>query len=183
MNSRLITFFGLVFGSMLFFSCQGQQGSGRSDNNEGAVEDYREKMIENNRRMLEEERAWMEEFIDEKNWSDSLQPTGGGAYFYPLNFNSDLARIQTKQKVTFLCRSALLDGTPLYIDQDSIRHWQVDRTDGELGLHNILKKMGSGEKAYALLPSYQAFGIAGDLDEVPPRAPVLFYLEIIEVEK
>jgi FKBP-type peptidyl-prolyl cis-trans isomerase len=162
-------------------SCQGQQGSGRPDDHR-SIEEAREQTIANNRRMLQQEREWIEAFIAEKNWQDSMEPTGSGAFIYIIEKSGKEPLIESKMEVTFRCTAQLLDGTAIYEEADPVRRWQVDRTDGELGLHDILKKLAKGDKALAILPSYQAFGLAGDLDEVPPRAPILFSLEILDVQ-
>lgn len=172
-------FFALALSLFVASSCQGQQGSSRGEEQPSADES-RERMIETNRRMLDQERGWIEEYIEEHSWVDSMQTLGNGGYIQFLQQTDD-ERIASKQDVHFLCTAELLDGTSIYQDENTERVWKVDRSDGELGLHHALKKMAKGEKARVILPSYQAFGLAGDLDEVPPRAPILFTIEIIDV--
>ncbi len=167
-----------VMATMLV-ACQGQQANTKTDN-QSDNEDARERMIQTNRRMLDQERNWIEEYIEENNWTDSMVTMGNGGYIQFL-VKTDAERIASKQDVFFLCTAELLDGTSIYTEEIAERTWKVDRTDGELGLHDALKKMAKGERARVILPSYQAFGLAGDLDEVPPRAPILYTLEIIDV--
>lgn len=172
-----------IIGIVLMFvlpSCQGQQGNSRGDESYDE-ENVRERMIETNRRMLDQERGWISEYINDRGWADSMVSMGNGGYIQFL-VQTDAERIVTKQDVRFLCSAELLDSTEIYVEEMAAREWQIDRTDGELGLHDALKKMGKGEKARVILPSYQAFGLAGDLDEVPPRAPILYTIEIIEVK-
>ncbi len=165
--------------TMSAIACQGQQANTKGDDHT-ENEDAHERMIQTNRRMLDQERSWIEAYIEENNWSDSMVSMGNGGYIQFLE-KTEGERIVSKQDVYFLCSAELLDGTDIYKTEIAERTWKVDRTDGELGLHDALKKMAVGERARVILPSYQAFGLAGDLDEVPPRAPILYTLEIIDV--
>ncbi|TVQ79944.1 MAG: hypothetical protein EA358_02860 [Flavobacteriales bacterium] len=162
-----------------FGACQSKQNSktGSATSNE----ELREQMIERNRNMLSQEKNWMEGFIEENGWQDSMLATGNGSYIMMDVSFPERPRIESQQEVTFRFRSFLLDGTALYEEDDDVVTWKIDRTDGTLGLHDILKKMAVGEQARALLPSYQAYGLAGDLNEVPPRSPIYFELEILDV--
>jgi FKBP-type peptidyl-prolyl cis-trans isomerase len=165
--------------SVLVISCQNKQNA--KPDEVLSQEELRERMIERNKSFLDEEKKWMEGFIAENNWQDSMKATGTGSYFmHDLAF-PDKPRIQSQQEVTFQMSSYLLDGTPLFEDEEEVVTWNVDRTDGALGLHDILKKMAEGEQAKAVLPSYQAYGLVGDLGEVPPRSPIYFELEILHV--
>jgi FKBP-type peptidyl-prolyl cis-trans isomerase len=165
--------------SAIALSCQNKQNS--KPDEALSQEEMRERMIERNRSFLDEEKKWMEGFIAENEWQDSMLATGSGSYFmHDLAF-PEKPRIQSQQEVTFLMSSYLLDGTPLFEDEEEEVTWKVDRTDGALGLHDILKKMAEGEQGRAILPSYQAYGLVGDLGEVPPRSPIYFELEILHV--
>jgi len=58
----------------------------------------------------------------------------------------------------------------------------VDKSSVETGLHEGVKLMHVGEKATMILPSHLAYGLIGDEKRIPPRASVLYELELLSVK-
>ncbi|MDZ7846012.1 MAG: FKBP-type peptidyl-prolyl cis-trans isomerase [Owenweeksia sp.] len=75
-------------------------------------------------------------------------------------------------------------GAKLYSSRESgNRSLKIDKQDGEIGLHEALKKLGLGDKARFILPSHLAFGVAGDQQEVPPMTPLVYELKVVKIDK
>jgi FKBP-type peptidyl-prolyl cis-trans isomerase len=43
--------------------------------------------------------------------------------------------------------------------------------------------LAQGGKAKFILPSHLAYGLTGDQDKIPPQSPVVYDIELIEIEK
>ncbi|HXC07221.1 MAG TPA: FKBP-type peptidyl-prolyl cis-trans isomerase [Bacteroidia bacterium] len=76
----------------------------------------------------------------------------------------------------------LLDGTLCYSSaQDGQREFRVGEDHVESGIHEAVMLMKTGDKLRFILPSNLAHGLLGDGDKIPPRAPVLYEVELISV--
>lgn len=78
---------------------------------------------------------------------------------------------------------SLLDGTKVYeTENDELDVFRVDNSEMESGIHEGIKLMRVGEKAKLVFPSHLAHGLIGDMDKIPPLAPLVVDVELIEIE-
>jgi FKBP-type peptidyl-prolyl cis-trans isomerase len=52
----------------------------------------------------------------------------------------------------------------------------------ESGIHEMVQMMKTGDKVRFVLASARAHGLLGDGDKIPPRAPVLYEMELISLK-
>lgn len=131
--------------------------------------------VELNRQFLAKERERIEEFIAH-NGFENVQVLGSGVHKVPLAGLSDAALFPGDgDKVAFSYLVKLMSGNLVRKGTDTV---QLGKTSIEVGLYESLVNMSPGESALFIVPSYLAGGVAGDLENIPPRATLLYELEM-----
>lgn len=152
-----------------------QKNSGQSDR------EIQESLIEYNRKMLKEERDQIKAWTDSTSWS--FLPTGTGVLFTVFE-NSSEKLIRNEDIVTLNYKLSTLNGLSLKSSSENGNlTFRVGR-DGqaEIGLHEVLKKLHEGDSAAIVIPSHLAHGVVGDLEQIPPRTSLVYYLRVSKVE-
>ena len=76
----------------------------------------------------------------------------------------------------------MADGSVFYDSKtDGIKEFIIDGSEDIVGLHELVKLMGVGEKANAIIPSFLAYGISGDGLEVPALSSMICEIELIKI--
>lgn len=135
-------------------------------------------IIEAERNFLKKEREAIQAYIDDRGLD--MQRSGTGLYYSILSDSVTGYNAQSEDLVNYHYTISLLNGTELY---QSTQNIIVDRQDAELGLHEAIKKIGVGDKGLFILPSHLAFGVAGDLNKIPPKTPLVYTIEILKIQK
>jgi len=115
-----------------------------------------------------------------ENWK--VEETGSGLRYISMKAGSgELARSGQDARVQY--KVSLLDGTECYkTDDDEVEVFRIDKSNIETGIQEGIKKMRVGEKAKLIIPSHIAHGLIGDLDKVPPLAPIVVDIELFELK-
>jgi len=88
------------------------------------------------------------------------------------------------QLATIKIKISLLDGTICYITKDAeYEHFGIEKSEKELGIHELVTYMRVGDKAKAILPSYLGHGLLGDRQNIPPQSVLYIDVELIELKK
>lgn len=112
-----------------------------------------------------------------------MQSTGTGLRYLITKENKKGKEIKFKSLVKINYKVKLLDGTLCYSsDEKGARTFAVGADNVESGIHEAVQLMKEGEKAILILPSHLAFGLIGDRDKIPPKAAVVYEIEILGVE-
>lgn len=113
----------------------------------------------------------------------NMQTTGTGLRFMLLKENKKGKKIEAKNVVKVNYKVWLLDGTLCYTsDKKGPKTFAVGADNVETGVHEGVKLMKQGEKALMILPSHLAFNLIGDRDKIPPKASVVYEIEVLEVK-
>lgn len=76
-----------------------------------------------------------------------------------------------------------LKGDTIYtVKSDQPERFQVEKSEKESGLHEVIKGMKVGDKAIVVIPSNRAHGISGDEGKIPPLTTVVYNLNIHSVQ-
>jgi FKBP-type peptidyl-prolyl cis-trans isomerase len=87
-------------------------------------------------------------------------------------------------KATVKYKISLLNGRVCYTsDNKGLEQFVVDNDQVESGLHEGIKRMKVGNKAKFILPSHLAHGLIGDEDKIPSHAPIVYDIELLELNK
>ena len=111
-----------------------------------------------------------------------MKGTGTGLRYMFIRHSpsGDSARSGSYAKVSY--QVFLLDGTLCYSsDKDGPKEFRIGEDHVESGIHEMVMMMKTGDKTRFILPSNLAHGLLGDGDKIPPRAPVLYEMELMKL--
>ena len=77
----------------------------------------------------------------------------------------------------------LLTGDTVYTsDRDGVKQFKVDKSDEIAGLNEAVKMMRKGERARLVIPSFLAYGVAGDGGRIRGKATLAMYVELVDIQ-
>ncbi len=175
MIGKLVTY-TLFFTCLVLSGCSQAQSSQPSNSSQQVSPE--ERMIEQNKAFLKQEREQINKFIKENNFT--MQRTGSGLYYMPISTSEMEPKTPIKEgdKIEYNYRISLLDGTPVKNSIDNGARTILVGTDQvEIGLHEAFLLMNIGDKTMFIFPAHLAHGLAGNMDNVPPRSTLIYELE------
>lgn len=142
--------------------------------------DMREELIRINKDKAQGEAREIDAFIAKKGLS--MKETGTGLNYEIYHHGSgDSARDGDVAMIRYTV--SLLDGTLCYkTGEDEFEKFLIGQDNVESGLHEGVKLMRAGDKAYFVIPSHLAFGLTGDRDKIPGNASLFYDLELLAIE-
>lgn len=143
-------------------------------------DDVTESLIKVNKHMVKIEEEDINDFIGRYNYKMSSTGTGlryqidSVGYGRNVRFG-DIVRIRYKVR--------LLTGDVIY-DSDSTgpKEFVVGKGGVESGLEEGILLLRNGDRAKFVLPSHLAFGLLGDNDKVPPKASIVYDLQVVDLQ-
>lgn len=109
-----------------------------------------------------------------------MRRTATGLYIEVLNpGNGELYK--ENDPVTLEYRTFLLSGEMIYCS-DSLgkKHFVVNRSEEIDALHEAVQLLRPGAKARLVIPSYLAYGVAGDGDRIQGLQPIIMEITLSE---
>lgn len=118
-----------------------------------------------------------------KNHGWEMSVTGTGLrYMYTKKGTG--AQAKNGSRVLLAYKIYLLDGTLCYSSETKgPKEVVVGHDNVETGLHEALQMMRVGDAMRLILPSHLAFGLTGDHDRIPPRASVMYEIEMLDLKE
>ena len=132
--------------------------------------------MERNRMYLAQERQLIEQYI-ESHQLEGIEPNGYGMFELPV-VEGEGKGASAGDQVVYEATIYLLDDSGIGMVRDTI---ELGYSQVELGLHEALDGMKEGDLKLVIIPSFLAYGIAGDLDKVPPQSPLRYDLRLVEL--
>ncbi|CAI8278154.1 MAG: Uncharacterised protein [Owenweeksia sp. TMED14] len=168
-QKKLLTFFL----SVLFVSCSGPTIV--SQETKPSASEKRDRMIAQNRAVLEAERIDIQLFIDSTNFS--FQNNGLGMQIARIEQGQGVV-LDTGDRANIHSRITGLDGyeysrsifSEFTVLRDNKMIWGVQ--EASLGSKR-------GDSLILIIPAHLAHGLAGDLNTIPPLTPLVYYLRIL----
>lgn len=166
----LLCLFGLCI------ACHNEQtGTVVSDNTNKDV-DKDAPYVEGNKKILQWENEEMQLFIKRYGWQ--MQRTGTGLYIQILDPGKG-TYFQEGDRVTMDYQMFLLSGEKIYDAAESgPKVFTVAKSDELEALHEAAMMLKPGAKARLVIPSYLAYGVAGDGNKVNGRLSLAMTLTI-----
>lgn len=165
--------------SVFLFSCQEEVPR-------EVVVDYaeiKEDMIEVNKGWTEEENQMIENYIRRRNWKMNTSGTGIRYMVYEAG-DARLATAEEGDVVTLNYDIRLMEGDSLcYSSEGEPESFRVAMDHVENGMHEVVTYLRVGDKAKVIMPYNRAYGLIGDMDQIPPQATLVYDLEIVKIEK
>ena len=87
------------------------------------------------------------------------------------------------EKATIKFKVSLLDGTECYDSAvDGVKTFTIGRGGVESGLEEGILMLNEGGKAKFIMPPHLAYGLPGDGDKIPPRAIIVYDVEVVSID-
>lgn len=119
-------------------------------------------------------------FVQRYGWD--VEKTGTGLRIEILQKGSG-ELIQPENVVTLEYTTILLTGDTLYSSKElGKKKFKVDKSDEIPGLNEAVKKMRKNEVAHLVIPSFLAYGVAGDGDRIKGKVSLAMTIKIVDVE-
>ena len=112
-----------------------------------------------------------------------MQITETGLCYLFINENPKEKKVENGNRIKVNFRVSLLDGTLCYSSATrGPKQFTVGSSNVESGIHEGVQLMHLKDKAIFILPAHLAFGLIGDRDKIPPKATVVYEVEVISIE-
>lgn len=174
---KRLFFFQFVL-SVFFFSC----GEKKNYNNTIPVmkDTITEPLINTNKKISANEKRDIENFVKRKGWP--MIETGTGLQ-YSVYEQGNGRQVLSGDLVLVDFEISLLNGTICYSSEETgSEEFVVDHDHVESGLHEAMKYLHVGDKAKIIIPSHLAFGLAGDMDQIPPFSTIVYDLHVLDAK-
>ncbi len=168
-----------LFVVTLLCACHRQNATGTVVSNDKTPPDDAEApYVEGNKRIIHLENEEIELFIQRYGWQ--MERTGTGLYIQILEQGNG-AQIQEDDRVTLEYQTFLLSGEKIYDSaEDGVKTFKVAKSEEINALHEAVRMLRPGARARLVIPSYMAYGVAGDGDKVNGREPVVMLIHVLE---
>lgn len=137
----------------------------------------KETLQQANKKIVSEDKLLIDAYIKRRNWKAKKTGTGLTYFIYQKN---NKPRIKSNESVSIKFSLQTLEGKVIF-DKNQIQKvkFKVEKDNLESGIHEVIQKMGKGEKAYVILPPHLAFGLTGT-EQIEPYAILVYDLEVLE---
>ncbi|HET8963166.1 MAG TPA: FKBP-type peptidyl-prolyl cis-trans isomerase [Chitinophagales bacterium] len=164
---------------MLIVACKDQHKQTTKNINIQSKE-FQDKLIEANKMYVRQENDEIDQYVAHKGW-DMVKTGTGLRYMITRKGSGELAKPEQIARVNY--KISLLNGTVCYSsDSTGAKEFVVAGDNVESGLHEGIQYMHIGDKAILILPSHLAHGLMGDEDKIPPKASVIYELELLSLK-
>ena len=175
LNISFIFITGLILCS--FSNCNSTEEVEKTDQNE-----LKQSLIELNKSQMQIESAMIDAYVKRHKWEVIESGTGLRYYIYKES-ETEGENAKEGQVAVVDFEISLLDGTICYSSKEiGSQEFLIGKDDVESGLHEGITFMKTGDKAKLILPSHLAHGLIGDMDKIPPRATIIYDIELLALK-
>lgn len=173
--SRLLLHIVFSLSIILFYACGDRHDRTVVSTNKDSV-DREAPFVEGNKKIMHWENEEMQLFIQRYKWN--MQRTETGLYIQITEPGSgDFFKEEDPVLVQY--KTFLLSGELIYqSEKNGEKAFRVDKSEEIPALHEAAKMLRPGGKARLVIPSYLAYGVAGDADKVNGRLPIAMIIEM-----
>jgi FKBP-type peptidyl-prolyl cis-trans isomerase FkpA len=137
-------------------------------------------MADLNRYLVQKDRERIINYIERKNLTMSESPTG---LWYQIIKQGSGKSFSENDKVIMEYECSLLDGTKCYSSKDlGPKEVTLGRSEMEPGLNEGLRLLKPGAEAVFIIPPFLGYGLIGDRKMIPPRAVIVYNVNILHAE-
>ncbi len=140
----------------------------------------KEALIEMNKAKIAEENDRIESMLSRYQWPVSKTETGVYYWIYEKGHG-----VKVEQGNILYCEYNLKlpNGDEIYnSNTDDALILKIGKSDIPSGLEEVLLLMHQGDKAKIIVPSYLAYGLAGDNNKIPSSATLIYDISIGRVD-
>lgn len=130
---------------------------------------------------VRQEMESIEAFVARSGWD--MQQSGTGLWYEIYGkAAADAPKVEYGDAVKVAYTLRLLNGAVVEeYTEERPRTWILGKSEMTAGLPEALSMLRKGNKARFILPSHLAYGFSGNGNDIPPRATLLYDLEVLEV--
>lgn len=145
------------------------------------VTTHDEWLLDENHRLAEREERDIQKWIE--RWGADMVSTGTGLRYKLLrDVPGDTAKPGQVALVNYAV--LLLNGDTAYVsDPAKPDFFRIEQADVESGLHEGIQHLSVGDSAVLVIPSILAFGLLGDLDQIPMRSTVVYHIALVDLRE
>jgi FKBP-type peptidyl-prolyl cis-trans isomerase FkpA len=168
----------LLVGSSLMLGASCGNDSNKATK-QASSKEMQQKLIDANKMYVKRESDEIDQYVNHKAWK--MTTTGTGLrYMITFEGKGELAKLEKYARVKY--KISLLDGTVCYTSEEKgTKEFLIGQDNVESGLHEGIQYMHVGDKAVMILPSHLAHGLLGDDNKIPPKASVVYELELLSL--
>lgn len=138
-------------------------------------------LIKVNRQLVNEDADRIKTYVTEKKLNMQESKTG---LWYLIESKNKSPLVQKGQVISLKYKVSLLDGTICYTsDKKEPRTFLVGQGGVESGLEEAALMLRKGDRGKFIMPPHLAYGLAGDNDRIPPRATIIYDIEVLDVKE
>ena len=172
----------IVLALCSLMACKDQKATGSVvSSSEEVKEDKDAPYVEGNKNIMRRENEEMQMFITRYGWQMQRTPTG--LYVQILEpGNGEL--FKENDRVAMEYKTFLLSGEQIYSsDSNGVKVFMVNRSEEIDALHEVAQMLKPGAKARLVIPSYLAYGVAGDGDLIQGLQPIVMEIRVFEKDE
>ena len=156
-------------------SCRHRQGNSQVGSRPGMNE-----MADLNKFLVKKDMERIKNYIERKNLKMKESPTG---LWYQIIKEGSGNTLTDNDKIVMDYDCSLLDGTKCYSSNDTgPKEIILGKTEIEQGLNEGLRLLKKGAEAIFIIPPYLAYGLIGDRKMIPPRAAIVYNVNILKAK-
>lgn len=175
----IITLLVLVLG--LTVSCDHKATGTVVSSSEEVKEDKDAPYVEGNKNIMRRENEEMQMFIQRYGWQMQRTPTG---LYVEVLEPGEGELFKENDRVAMDYRTFLLSGEQVYSsDSNGVKVFVVNRSEEIDALHEAAQMMRPGAKARLVIPSYLAYGVAGDGDKIQGLQPIVMEIRVLDKDE
>ena len=174
MLRRVLLLVVCVVAMLMLVACRRSQSTGPSISRSEA----KELLMRINQTLSTDDRVAIEQYIEQSGLQGVRQsPTG---LFYLIEGDTSGQRAALNSVVEYRYSITLLDSTECYAPAEP-KQIMVGKGGVESGVEEALQLMHVGQRAMLIIPPHLAHGLAGDGQQIPPRAIIVYRIELLSV--
>ena len=160
-------------------ACGDQKATGSVVSSSDEVqEDKDAPYVEGNKKIMQLENEEMQMFIARYGWQMERTPTG---LYIEILEPGHGEQFREGDRVMLEYKTFLLSGEQIYnSDSNGVKVFIVNRSEEIGALHEAVQMMRPGAKARLVIPSYLAYGVAGDGDMIHVLQPIVMEIRALE---
>jgi FKBP-type peptidyl-prolyl cis-trans isomerase FkpA len=138
------------------------------------------KLLDANKSAVELENTQINKLIKSSGWDMIETPTG---LRYQVLEKGNGPKTRQGKLVRFEYEVKLYSGEMIYSSAKSgPKEFSIGSGGVESGLEEAILLLRVGDRARLIIPSYLAHGLSGDQDKIPPKATLIYTLELIDLK-
>lgn len=163
-------------------ACGDQKATGSVvSSSEEVKEDKDAPYVEGNKNIMRRENEEMQMFIRRYGWKMQRTPTG---LYVEVLESGDGELFKENDRVAMVYKTFLLSGEQIYSsDSSGVKVFMVNRSEEIDALHEAAQMLRPGAKARLVIPSYLAYGVAGDGDRIQGLQPIVMEVRVLEKDE